>query len=1555
MGSKNAQLFQGEVRLVVEITSIERPRTFAPHSKSDLPGTRVPEVKQVATKQFPETPNATHPVELWISDSSTMTGDPKAFKPGTPTDPTPMGGKPTVKDLLADHGASRADRKPTPAKAGKGDPIAPKLLHVEAFTGAEHVRDMAVDVVNRAAKDDTALTLPGTPARAQIDTMFSAENIEAALPKLLESGVQEQGLKYGRRFTARSGSLGMTMGLSNPKLVSISDHFGDGNGNGTENASTGGAKASAESSKSKSVDATAGANVVTRKTPTVPEGEPAPGTTAVGVGLMGQYTPWSEKRSSAVEVSGTVDRNVVTPGTQRTVLVQLDADVSVVAESRAGNALYHGGTPNTAGATTKLPGAVFVRVTEAEAREMGVLPKLPEHVPAEAMPEMRPPKSMTTDGSSALGLGAVENGPDLSAEVNQLIEQLNRETSRFGSSTMVPDTVMRDLTNNFQRLTDFTSPTSVQALIDGALDGGVPLLLHQPGTFGKDTYQVTLKAKPAGEPKFVEVVNDGVDVEHTVTGAVKQTTALTNKTGWSLSALIPGINQPGTARPNAPGTVNGAIPIAVTAHVAHTQEVGVSNAKTEQEGNLRAATGPAARYVVPVEFELVVEKGANADPVASVKSGPQDISMRLHADNQRVTAPPAKATPAAGAGAPQVRTAADAQPDAIADWRGPDHTSWVPRGASVENFRGAEAVRDAAVEALTKAGAGKGLTGKGTGSLNVVHNAISSEVLQPGLPGVFRDSLTVPTLHETSVFGGKHADVKVYARVVERSLNSLSESVNLENPKTSTWTTNADAKTTNGGDVGLGVGGGARFNDTVANNTELGKFGGLDVKHATESDSSQGGGHASGTTNNVKNPGNLTALVDYDVEYRVVATVDGRTSVVDVTVPDSVSVRMLGVDVPQVLGTGIDPVMADAQSKVKAAAGEWRTAELAVEKARHDAQDKINEVAPKIAELANARDGVDVRGAVAERDGAIRAQAEAHADVPVKQGIVNTRQEAVTGLETEVAKGPGLIEAADAKAEAKTRAAREAAEATAAKQGELRAAQEALRAAEADIAAKATAAQHPDSSEASVIALSEAVLRRPGLQTRVDELGAEVEALQGRQTEAEGVRDGSRAEADRLRQQHRDDVAALGRAREALGAARTELENAEGLATTRDSAAETAAKVADERAAQVVANALRTNLLKAQIAKVEATLATERAKSDVKQLEWWQAKRDVEAKVDAYNAARATPPTTDGGTPPAPPACTVVETPAPVREPEGGARGAAPARGAPKPGETGSTTTRAGEDAARAGTSREPRGTDPISPEERAAIDGAVREADLREAREAAERRADEIAASTTDKGKAPADPIPPAAPPRAGRPDQPGATPPATDRSADHRSGRERAWTGVPPEASFDVAPGGRLDDAQLARIDARAAELTESAGKRAANGWLPPVVAVDGAHAAEVASRLRDGGVDAQVLPGGSRDGADVRVDYDLRRADGWTPPQVPRGEVDPRAAQVKIDFPDAEGAAWPTFAKSVLEDTSWRNSAATSAPWFDAKDPATPEQIAHVLTHATPLPADESDDAA
>jgi CDGSH-type Zn-finger protein len=28
---------------------------------------------------------------------------------------------------------------------------------------------------------------------------------------------------------------------------------------------------------------------------------------------------------------------------------------------------------------------------------------------------------------------------------------------------------------------------------------------------------------------------------------------------------------------------------------------------------------------------------------------------------------------------------------------------------------------------------------------------------------------------------------------------------------------------------------------------------------------------------------------------------------------------------------------------------------------------------------------------------------------------------------------------------------------------------------------------------------------------------------------------------------------------------------------------------------------------------------------------------------------------------------------------------------------------------------------------------------------------------------------------------------------------------------------------------------------------------------------------------------------------------------------------------------------------------------KDPATPEQLAHVLTHATPLPADESDDAA
>ena len=74
----------------------------------------------------------------------------------------------------------------------------------------------------------------------------------------------------------------------------------------------------------------------------------------------------------------------------------------------------------------------------------------------------------------------------------------------------------------------------------------------------------------------------------------------------------------------------------------------VSTSTTDQFASFRAGSGPAARYTVPIEFELVVEKGDKVS--ATAPSGPQEMTVRLHADNQKVDggANPQRTAPRAG-------------------------------------------------------------------------------------------------------------------------------------------------------------------------------------------------------------------------------------------------------------------------------------------------------------------------------------------------------------------------------------------------------------------------------------------------------------------------------------------------------------------------------------------------------------------------------------------------------------------------------------------------------------------------------------------------------------------------------------------------------------------------------------------------------------------------------------------------------------------------------------------------------------------------------------------
>ncbi|HWO68190.1 MAG TPA: hypothetical protein VNO31_49975, partial [Umezawaea sp.] len=1417
VGSPNSQLFQHDVAFDIEVTKFTQNRSWVKRVTPGSPFLKVPAPTTVAktgTTAQPapagavRLPEITGKVNLWVSDSSALKSDPTVFAPGAAT----VAAAPpntTISTMLT---------SPKPA-------VEP-WLHVEAVANTEAVRNQAIAALNAAANGDTALSVPGTDARNRIDKLFSPESIKANLRTLVDKGVTEGGMKYGRRVTDRTGAVGMSVALNNPKLVSISDDTA------TENATTGGFKAGDSKTGAQSVDLSVGINTPMK---------PSSGATGSGaIGATAKWTPWSKSSTEANEIGGSVDRNRVTPAGGRTVLVQLDADITVVGESRSGNTLY-GGTPRSSASVVTLPGGVFVRVSEDTARGMGLLPPRADHT-TPPMGTMNPPATLKPGEPGALGLGLVEKVPNLSG----LVPDLRANLGALGADLM-PPSVLKDSMNNLQRLTDLTSEASVKALMDSALDGGVPLLVHDPGVFGKDTYQVTLKAT-LGAPAFDGVVNDGVEMEHTTTGTAKISQGQGRGTAWGVGVKVPGTGLPATGNPN----ISGSAGAAVAANIGQAHSNSTTDSTTEQNGHLRAGSGPAVKYNVPVTFELVAEKGNQV--VGRASSTQQDMSVRLLADNQKISG----ATPAntaAFTSTPTPRPAAQGTPATANAWQTSPNPATptaapavLPPSASVENLRGAQALQNAAVSALTAAGANQGITGKGTGSMNTLQSGLSTESLQPNLPGMLKGALEVPGLHEAALTKGQHANVKVYAKLVNPRLEGLSDGVNLENPKTTVTTSSSESKHTETGDFSIG----AATGGVTSKNPDVGfSTGGVEGKHASEDSSATSGGTTDNKVNNLK-PQGRSGLVTYDVEYRVVADLGGgRVGVVDLAVPGAAQVRMPAPEVETALGKPLPPALETAQTGVKDAAKAWRDAEVAADNVRHTTDDTINQLAP---DLATANTDVETRqNAATAADDNLTAVTDT---IPGLQTTVDTAAQGVADANAEV----------DNQVGAQNDAADRAALAAEAKAGADRAV------------------------TANTTAVNDLTTRVGDARTAVDDANAKVDAAQtALDTHQNAPRpapaDGQQAQPDLVGPRLADDLvdakADLAIEQRRLDGFTAELTEAQGkldqavadqgLAVAEVNAAADAVAKADADHAKAVADLntaqdtldtengnLRTARDEAQrlqglldqantdldtaldtqqgvadrIAQAELDLEQARNAADVRQQAWWNAKTTVDQQVDAFNAPPAPAPGSSTA-PPAPPTSTATQSP-----------------------------------------SANPTSTTTPSP---------------------------------TANPTSTATPSPSAAPAAAPSP------------------------RGPSPERSFDFAPGSTsLDERQSATVDALANDLTESVGKRADRGFLPPKVEVSGANAPAVKAALDaklDGAVDVTIAEGGRPDGADVTVDWDLKRPEGYVPPEAPK------SVKVTDTVITASG---PQAPHPILSDQSWRHSDAPSADWSRPNNPVSSQDI-------------------
>ena len=913
-GSPASQVFGCGTTLTVEITSHRRPRAWVKRLTPGSPGHTVPETRVLArTVQAGEaTPRgalALDPIRgrttLWVPDGTTAGQDQSEFRPGPPRvrelgehDPR------SIQEML-----HRGDR---PARTGG--------LHVEAVTGTDFLRDTGIRALDEAAGGDAVLGLPGSPSRRDVNTFFSPEHVAANLTQLSDHGLHVDGLHHQRRVHDRLGSLGVACALHNPKLVSLSDDIG------TENATTGGHTVS-ESTATKR-----GWDLDLSLTPTLRPGTD-PTDRASYVASSGiAAKPWSRSTSHASgrTISGTVERRRTTPEQSRTALVRMDADVTVLAESHEHN-VVHDGAPGRSGRVVTLPGGVFLRVSEEQARGMGVLPERHVPQPGPVGGELAPPRLIGTDQSSSLGLGVFDDPPDLRGLLGEMRAGLGDR-----GSELLPDSVLRDAMRNQHKLARLTSPAHVQALQDSAMDGGITLLTHTPRVFGRTTHWSQLRMK-LGEPEFLDVVHDGVAVDHTVAGGSKHTDTRSRTSGWSAALRGQVGAAPSTGRPG----------VSTTTGTGAAAEISSGQQRTTTDGHERESTtshtstasGPSARYRVPVRFELVTGRGD--EPGTAVTTDVRVLRMRVPADDV-AAAGHEPATRRGHAASTEVRAAADGHPDAIASWQ-QEHPTTLPDTAAVESLRGSADLRSGALRALAEAGAGRALTGPGTPGAHAVHGALSPELLQPRITS--SQPLRIPHLHALSLLSGEHADVEVHRRLSGPRLVGLSDHVTTTHERTTTSASNAGSTHTTTGSLTGAPGAGRTVLPDPAPDGALVNTSGAEVPHSTEVGDSASGGDTGGRTNTATDE-DRSGLVEYDVDYRIVARSGSEPGVVDVHAPSSVHVRVGEADLNGVLHHDVPPSVRSARDRLTRAAEDWRAAELAADRSRHGANDRINAVTP---------------------------------------------------------------------------------------------------------------------------------------------------------------------------------------------------------------------------------------------------------------------------------------------------------------------------------------------------------------------------------------------------------------------------------------------------------------------------------------------------------------------------------------------------------------------------------------------------------------------------------
>ncbi|NMH97814.1 cell envelope integrity protein TolA [Pseudonocardia acidicola] len=822
-----------------------------------------------------------------------------------------------------------------------GTPLSPhsSLLVVG---GAATIKKAALDALGEATHGDEVLTLAGSSGAKALSDALSPERLITDRA-LLRGGIVVEDLVYERRLVDRVGAVRVAMTVENPTLIPDGDRLPVSTDRTQQAAALGGytVKSGKESTWEFGVRGTGSVGDRTHSAPMY-AGDPAPMRAGdpprvVGSGQVSAELTLSRTTGTANSASAGGERSVLASG-RRTFAVQADGLVTVTAQARLRNVVRDAVAPaptGLAGRQVRLPGAVFLRVDEVQARAWGLLPAPLDRPGLGAGPHgagshgagshtagHEQPSSPTIPGRPALDTVVLENPDILGDQLGALADRL-----RGSDSGPLPHSVLGDAMATLHRIREQLTETTAHGLLGSLLGPGVPLLNSEPRLLGHTDVEVRLVAKRIDPPRSLGLVHDGADIRDKVTSVQsdERTRATAIGIRGTTSATL------GTRRPGPSHDGSSALAAGPTGTVGRSSAHKGTDSDVTRTVRITNSKGPSARFTMPVRLQVEVRSGGalQAQHVGRIS----DLVLRAPADDlstlpqpPRDTSPPPPSHPAPVPG-PDGKPSAARTHEAALTWQA--QGSPLPEQLRVVSAGGGPAAVDhAVVSLLHEAGIDPRLTHPGGPVRHGLDALMSPEMWRALGPQMLRGGWTLPTLHSTEV-GGPSVRVQIYARTTSPVTHGVSHSFDVTDGIRYREGRDTEFVTTRQRGAGGTLAPSGRQPIIGQGTADLGA-----TVRSENTATPKAGGHEP----NENTRSGATRLVGGPTEYRVVVEVDQRRPwsaprvlVADVHQDAGLTLRMTEGEAEARFGPLPEPVSRHAE-EVRDAAARWRTAEKALEK-----------------------------------------------------------------------------------------------------------------------------------------------------------------------------------------------------------------------------------------------------------------------------------------------------------------------------------------------------------------------------------------------------------------------------------------------------------------------------------------------------------------------------------------------------------------------------------------------------------------------------------------------